>query len=82
MAEPSLLALAEHVARSLVTEPEHVQVEEVLDGSSLTIKVRVASQDVGRLIGRRGRTIGALRTLVEVGASASGLESTVEVVEP
>ncbi len=60
-------ALVEFVARSLAENPDQVQVYSFeRGGGALAIKVRMADDDVGRLIGKAGRNIEALRTLVRV----------------
>jgi predicted RNA-binding protein YlqC (UPF0109 family) len=60
-------ALVEYVARSLAEKPEEVQVEAFeRGGGTVAIKVKLADADVGRFIGKAGRNIEALRTLVRV----------------
>jgi hypothetical protein len=82
MSEANLEELAGFLARAIVTHPDAVEVEEEDDDGRITVKVTVASKDVGRLIGRKGRTIDALRTLVGATGAASNRDATVEVVEP
>ena len=60
-------ALVEYVARSLAEKPEEVLVESFeRGGGTVAIKVKLADADVGRFIGRAGRNIEAIRTLVRV----------------
>jgi uncharacterized protein len=54
----------ETVARALADHPEQVRVEEVRDGPALTLELSVASEDLGRVIGREGRTARAIRALL------------------
>jgi uncharacterized protein len=62
--------LLEFLARSLVDEPDAVSVETAEEEDALVLELRVADDDAGQVIGRRGRTIGALRTgMRAVGAS-------------
>jgi predicted RNA-binding protein YlqC (UPF0109 family) len=62
--------LLEFIARSLVDEPDGVTVTEVEEEDALVLELRVAEDDAGMIIGRRGRTISALRTVMRaVGAS-------------
>ena len=62
--------LLEFLARSLVDEPGAVTVETAEEEDALVLELRVADDDAGQVIGRRGRTIGALRTVMRaVGAS-------------
>jgi uncharacterized protein len=56
--------LVEYLARRLVEKPEDVRVEEDEDDGDLVIRLRVAPEDVGRVIGRGGRIARALRTVV------------------
>jgi predicted RNA-binding protein YlqC (UPF0109 family) len=56
--------LVEYLARRLVEKPEDVRVDEDEDDGDLVIRLRVAPEDVGRVIGRGGRIARALRTLV------------------
>jgi len=75
-------ALVELVARSLVDHPDDVDVQ-VVDGTQTsTIEVRVAAEDVGKLIGRGGRIIKAIRTLARAAATGSGKRVNVEVLRP
>ncbi|MFL5841984.1 MAG: KH domain-containing protein [Thermoleophilaceae bacterium] len=62
--------LLEFLARSLVDEPDAVTVTTAQEEEALVLELRVAADDAGQIIGRRGRTIGALRTVMRaVGAS-------------
>jgi uncharacterized protein len=75
-------ALVELVARSLVERPEAVAVR-VVDGPQETvIEVQVAAEDVGKVIGRGGRVIKAIRTLARAAATRSGKRVNVEVLRP
>jgi uncharacterized protein len=56
--------LVEYVAKSLVDDPTEVRVRRRESGSSLIIELRVATEDMGRMIGRGGRVANALRTLL------------------
>ena len=63
-------ALVEFVAKSLAEKPEDVSVEAFeRGGGTVAIKVKLADEDVGRFIGKAGRNIEALRTLVRVASS-------------
>lgn len=72
--------LTEQIVRALVDEPEEVFVIEERGVVLSTITVSVAPADVGRVIGRGGETIGAIRRLVGCLAAAAGRRSRVEVV--
>lgn len=62
----------ERVVRSLVGAPDLVEIYENGDGKNVRLTVRVAPDDYGRLIGREGRTIKAIRSLLYVGGQKNG----------
>lgn len=71
----------EFVAKGLVDDAESVEVT-VRDRGGLTAyQLRVADGDAGKIIGRRGATINALRALVQVGGAKSGRRCTLDLVE-
>ncbi len=71
----------EFVARGLVDDPESVSVTTVDRAGMSVIELRVAPADVGKVIGRRGTTIQAIRSLVQVGGAKAGRRCTVDLVE-
>jgi len=72
--------LVEHLARELVADPDSVRVPEDRPGSNVTYEVRVAPEDTGKVIGRQGRMINAIRTLVKAAATKTRDRTNVEVV--
>ena len=72
--------LLEWLARALVSEPDAVQVEQRTDGDACTLVLRVAPGDLGRVIGRGGRTARALRTVVRASAVREGRRVSVEII--
>ena len=74
-------AVLQHVARTLVEDPDSLVVEMTEGRSGLRFSVRVAQGDMGRLIGRRGRTAQALRTLVRAAAASEGTDASVDIVD-
>lgn len=74
--------LVEHLVRALVSKPEEVVVEESEEGGTLTWTVRVAPDEVGKVIGRQGRMIQAIRTLVKAASTKSGRRTAVEIAAP
>lgn len=73
-------ALVELVVRSLVDHPDAVAVRQVDDPHSTLLELRVAPEDVGKVIGRGGRVIKAIRTLARAAATQSGKRVTVEII--
>jgi uncharacterized protein len=74
--------VVEVIARALVDVPEAVEVTETDHRGVAVIELYVAPDDLGRVIGRQGRTVSALRTLVEVTADYHDFDATLEVREP
>ena len=72
--------LIEYVAKGLVSEPDAVQVEEVPAGRMVVFEISVADDDVGKIIGRQGKVIRALRTVVKASATRQGVRVDVDVV--
>ena len=73
--------LLDYLARRLVDEPDAVRVEEVEEDGSLLLRLHVAPDDVGKVIGRQGRIARALRTLVRAGAAHEGRRIVLEIVD-
>jgi predicted RNA-binding protein YlqC (UPF0109 family) len=70
--EGDLRGLVDLLCRSLVDEPEAVEVEEVDEEGDLVFEVRVEGGDLGRLIGRGGKVASAIRTIVKAAARSGG----------
>jgi len=71
----------EDIARALVDEPDQVRVDEVDRGDASTLGLRVAEGDLGKVIGREGRTAKAMRTLLSVVSSHQGKRYVLEILE-
>ena len=71
----------EYVVRGLVDEPDAVEVAEVENGDSITYELRVAPDDVAKVIGRRGVTINAVRSLLQAGGAKKSQRCGLELVE-
>ena len=72
--------LVEYLARRLVDEPDAVRVEEVEREGDLVIELHVAPDDVGKVIGRQGRIVRALRQVIRAAATRERRRVYVEVV--
>jgi uncharacterized protein len=71
----------EYLARALVDEPDAVEVTEVETDASVILQLKVAPDDMGKVIGKRGRTVRAMRSVVRAAGSRQGLNTMVEIVE-
>jgi len=74
--------LLAYLARELVDDPDAVRVETDERDGALVLVLHVAPDDVGKVIGRQGRIIRALRTLVRAGAAHEGRRVLVEIADP
>jgi len=73
--------LLEFLARSLVDHPEQVRVEESETDNGVVLRLSVAKEDVGKVIGKQGRIARALRTVVKASAVKDGKQASVEIVD-
>ena len=73
--------LVEFIVKYLVTQPEVVSVESNDDEGGVKVMIRVAHEDVGRIIGKRGATINAIRLLAKAAAVKAGERVDVDIVE-
>jgi predicted RNA-binding protein YlqC (UPF0109 family) len=80
-ANVNLRQLVEDVVKFLVEHPEQVSVEEVKQSGGVVLNLRVAQKDVGKVIGKQGRTVRSLRTLLDAAASKLHTRCTLEIVE-
>ena len=73
--------LVEFVVKLLVESPDEVSVVEIDNGAEVTLELTVAGPDMGRVIGKSGRVINAIRTLAQVAAAKQGQRVSVELIE-
>jgi uncharacterized protein len=73
--------LIEYIVKSIVDNPEEVDVTQIDGESTIVFELRVKQEDVGKVIGKKGRTINAIRTLVNASAAKSGMRAMLEIVE-
>jgi predicted RNA-binding protein YlqC (UPF0109 family) len=71
-----------YIIKNLVSKPEEVVVSSSDDQEQISIEIRVAVEDIGKVIGRRGNTINALRTIVRTVATRLGRRAQVELIQP
>jgi uncharacterized protein len=75
-----LQALIEYVVKGLVDDPDEVEVKPVSAGGATVYEVAVAGTDLGKVIGREGRTANALRQLVRAASMSLQVRATVEIL--
>ncbi|MEI6496774.1 MAG: KH domain-containing protein [Actinomycetota bacterium] len=78
---PTAVAVLEHIVRSIVDDPSAVQVDSAAGRSRVRLEVRVGDGDLGRLIGRRGRTAQSIRTVVRAAAVRDGVDVDVDFAD-
>jgi predicted RNA-binding protein YlqC (UPF0109 family) len=78
---PVLKELVDYMAKMLVEQPDQVHVEAVEDPATTTLKLRVAPGDIGRVIGKQGRTARAIRTLLHAAAAKAKKRVVLEILE-
>ena len=72
--------LVEVIARSLVDSPEMVQVNEIAGEQSIILELKVAPEDMGKVIGKQGRIAKAIRTVVKAAAIKDNKRVVVEII--
>ena len=72
--------LVEYIAKSIVNEPDAVIVEEEKNEEGITLKLRVADDDKGRIIGKQGQIAQAMRTLLRVKAAKAATRVRLEIM--
>ena len=72
--------LVEYIAKSIVNSPDDVVVTEESDESGIILKLQVADEDKGRVIGKQGRIAQAIRSLIRVKAAKAGTRATLEIL--
>ena len=80
-AAPTATAVLTHVVRSIVDDADAVRVDAVEGRNRLKLEVKVGPGDLGRVIGRRGRTAQSIRTVVRAAATRDGVEVDVDFVD-
>jgi len=76
-----LKELVAYVARALVDSPDDVRVNELQGERTTILELRVHPDDLGKVIGKQGRTARALRTVVSAAATKAGMRAMVEIME-
>ncbi len=74
-------ALLETIAKSLVDAPNEVQITEIDGEKTIIFELRCNAKDIGKIIGKSGKTVGAMRTLLSSIAAKQGRKALLEVVD-
>ena len=78
---PTAAAVLEHIVKSIVDDPDAVHVESTPDRGKVRLDVRVGPGDLGRVIGRRGRTAQSVRTVVRAAATRDAADVDIEFLD-
>ena len=76
-----MLSLVEAIAKSLVNNPDAVEVREIPSENEVVIELKVAPEDMGKVIGKKGIIAKALRTVVKAAATKANKKVAVEIVQ-
>jgi uncharacterized protein len=79
--EKELIGLIEFVVRALVDVPDHVKVSAVRGEQTTVIELQVAKEDLGKVIGKQGRTAQSLRTLLNAASTKLKIRAVLEIIE-
>jgi predicted RNA-binding protein YlqC (UPF0109 family) len=79
--EVSLLDLVDYLARNLVLHPDAVEVKQNVTDQLTSFELRVHKEDLGRVIGKQGRTAKSLRTILNAAASRIQQKASLEIIE-
>ena len=74
-------ALVEEIAKALVDDPSQVKAAEETEEDTLVIKLTVAKEDMGRIIGKEGRTAKAIRTILNAVSTKDNKKAILKIVE-
>lgn len=77
----SVKRVVEIMARALVDQPEEVFVSEISSDHSTIVELKVAREDIGKIIGKQGRNAGAMRTIVMAVAAKTNMYTLLEIID-
>ncbi|MCD4819079.1 MAG: KH domain-containing protein [Candidatus Cloacimonetes bacterium] len=73
--------LLEYIVKSLVDDPDSIEIKEIEKDKTTVYELRAAKSDIGKIIGKRGRTIGAIRILMNAASPREGNRTVLEIIE-
>jgi len=74
--------LIEHIAKALVDYPDEVEVREIAGERTIVYELKVGEGDIGKIIGKGGKTAKAIRTIVTAASMKTGKRAVLEILEP
>ena len=74
-----MMELVEYIAKAIADQPDAVKVTEIEEEDRVIIRLEVALEDKGKVIGRQGRVVQAMRTLLRVAAVKKGTRASLEI---
>jgi len=74
--------LIEHIAKSLVDYPDKVDVKEITGQRTVVFELKVGEGDIGKIIGKEGKTAKAIRTILAAASMKAGKRAVLEILEP
>lgn len=81
MSSVSLKELVEYLAKALVDSPDDVEVAEIAGEQTVVLELRVAKEDLGKVIGKQGRTVKAMRAILSAASSKLRKRADLEILE-
>jgi predicted RNA-binding protein YlqC (UPF0109 family) len=76
-----LKELVQYLAQSIVNQPDAVEVTETQDDNASVVELKVAKEDLGRIIGKQGRTANSLRTILNAAAAGADRKIVLEIID-
>ena len=73
--------LVQYLAQSIVNQPDAVEVTETQDDNASVVELKVAKEDLGRIIGKQGRTANSLRTILNAAAARADRKIVLEIID-
>ncbi|MGD9106015.1 MAG: KH domain-containing protein [Desulfobacterales bacterium] len=73
--------LVDYIAAALVDNPENVAIEEIAGNQASVFELKVAKEDLGKIIGKKGRTAQAIRTILNASAAKTKKSTILEIVD-
>lgn len=74
-------ALIEYIAKALVDKPEEVSINEVKSEKTVILELQVAQDDIGKVIGKQGKIIKAIRVILNAASAKTGMRASLEILD-